>query len=165
MDLFITILHIVLSFALILIILLQPGKDGAAVFGGGGGGNQMYGARGQANFLSRATTVVAAMFMFTSITLAYKSSLRNQAGSDIEDDIRRLQEERNAGTATDKLPLEVEDPGPPPSSIPAPVTTPEPTPLSEDEPSMDAPRVGASSNDELTNPVLEDAQNSPLDGE
>lgn len=80
MQLFITILHVMLSLALILIILLQPGKEGAAVFGGGGG-NQAYGPRGQANFLGRATTLVAAMFMVTSITLAYRSSTRTQAGT------------------------------------------------------------------------------------
>ena len=57
--LFVTILHVMLSFILIGIILLQPGKDGASVLGGGGGGNQMYGPCGQSNLLGRATTVVA----------------------------------------------------------------------------------------------------------
>ena len=36
---FLTTLHVMLCFSLILIILLQPGKDGAAVFGGGGHAN------------------------------------------------------------------------------------------------------------------------------
>ena len=64
MQFFTTILHIVLCISLILIILLQPGKDGASVFGGGGGGgNQMYGPRGQGHFLGKATTVIAATFM------------------------------------------------------------------------------------------------------
>ncbi len=127
MQLFILILHIVLCFALILIILLQPGKDGASVFGGGGGGNQMYGSRGQANFLGRMTTVVAALFMFTSITLAYRSSLRNQSGSDIEEDIRRLQETQRSSTSTTEAPsvapasLEVEEP-----TLPTPEATEEP---------------------------------------
>lgn len=93
MQLFITILHVMLSLALILIILLQPGKEGAAVFGGGGG-NQMYGPRGQANFLGRATTIVAAMFMVTSITLAYRSSTRTKAGTgNLEDAILDLEVE------------------------------------------------------------------------
>ena len=155
MDLFITILHIVLSFALILIILLQPGKDGAAVFGGGGGGNQMYGARGQANFLSRATTLVAAMFMFTSITLAYKSSLRNQAGSDIEDDIRRLQAERNAAQA----PIEVEDPGPPPADVSAP--TNQPSSMSMEDARIDGGSNEATPDDSLGAPVLDNDEDAP----
>ena len=85
MPLFVTFLHVLLCIALILIILLQPGKDSASVFGGGGGGNQMYGPRGQANLLGRATTVVATLFMVTSITLALYSSERAQQGSNIEE--------------------------------------------------------------------------------
>ena len=93
MPLFVTFLHVLLCLALILIILLQPGKDSASAFGGGGGGNQMYGPRGQANFLGRATTMVAAMFMVTSITLALYSSESAQQGSNIEEEILRLERE------------------------------------------------------------------------
>ena len=95
MQLFVIILHIMLCTALILVILLQPGKEGAAAFGGGGG-NSAYGARSNAHPLARATTVVAVLFMFTSITLALYSSESVRAGSDIEDDILRLQQEEEA---------------------------------------------------------------------
>ena len=91
MPLFITILHIVLALTMILIILLQPGKEGGAALAGGSSGNQMYGPRGAGNFLGRATTIVASMFMFTSITLAWYSSEKIQSGSDIEDAIQRLE--------------------------------------------------------------------------
>ena len=64
MPLFITILHIVLAITMILIILLQPGKEGGAALAGGSSGNQMYGPRGAGNFLGRATTLIASMFMF-----------------------------------------------------------------------------------------------------
>ena len=69
---------IVLSILLILIILLQPGKgaDVGAAFGGGGGGSAMFGPRGPANLLSRATTVAFVLFLFTSITLALYSNKR-----------------------------------------------------------------------------------------
>ncbi len=104
MQLFVTILHIVLSFSMILIILLQPGKEGGAALAGGSSGNQMYGPRGAGNFLGRATTVVASMFMVTSITLAYYSSEKVQAGSNIEDAIQRLEggdESKGFGVGTD----------------------------------------------------------------
>ena len=91
MQLFITILHIVLATLMILIILLQPGKEGGAALAGGSSGNQMYGPRGAGNFLGRATTIVASLFMFTSISLAWYSSDRIQAGSNIEDAIERLE--------------------------------------------------------------------------
>jgi preprotein translocase subunit SecG len=69
-------LHIVVSVFLIFVILLQPGKgDAMAAFGGGGGGaNTVFGGRGSVTFLSKVTTVCAIIFMFTSLTLAYRSS-------------------------------------------------------------------------------------------
>jgi len=104
MPLFVTFLHVLLCIALILIILLQPGKDSASVFGGGGGGNQMYGPRGQANLLGRATTVVATLFMVTSITLALYSSERAQQGSNIEEEILRLEREGGYNSKADEAP-------------------------------------------------------------
>ena len=92
MHLFVTLLHVMLCFIMILIILLQPGKDGASVFGGGGS-NQQYGPRGQGHILGKATTVVACLFMFTSITLAYYSSESVREGSDIEEVMEDLEEE------------------------------------------------------------------------
>ena len=91
MQLFITMLHVVLAISMILIILLQPGKEGGAALAGGSSGNQMYGPRGAGNFLGKATTVVAAGFMVTSITLAYYSSEKVQSGSDLEDVIEGLE--------------------------------------------------------------------------
>lgn len=97
MQLFITILHIVLAIFMILIILLQPGKEGGAALAGGSSGNQMYGPRGAGNFLGRATTIVATLFMFTSISLAWYSSDKIQAGSNIEDAIKRVQGDDDDG--------------------------------------------------------------------
>jgi preprotein translocase subunit SecG len=106
MPLFVTFLHVLLCIALILIILLQPGKDSASVFGGGGGGNQMYGPRGQANLLGRATTVVATLFMVTSITLALYSSERAQQGSNIEEEILRLEREGGYNSKAEEASVE-----------------------------------------------------------
>lgn len=91
MQFFLTILHIVLSISLILIILLQPGKDQGAVFGGGGG-NKMYAPRGQANLLGRATTAVAVLFMFTSISLAWYSTEQVREGSNIDEVLESAEE-------------------------------------------------------------------------
>ena len=94
MQLFFIILHVFLSLILILIILLQPGKDSADIFGGGaGGGNKMYGNRSQQSPIGKATTLIAVMFMVTSITLALYSSKRAQAQSELDDVIKELQKE------------------------------------------------------------------------
>lgn len=64
------VLHIVACFFLIGVVLLQQGKnqDLASAFGGGGT-QTAFGPRGSANVLSRATTILAGLFMVTSLSL------------------------------------------------------------------------------------------------
>lgn len=101
MYLFVVALHVTLCLILILVILLQPGKgsDPGAAFGGGGGSGSMFGPRGPASLLMRATTVVAVLFMVTSITLALYSNRRVMEGGDVEDELERLQQ-LDGGAAT-----------------------------------------------------------------
>lgn len=63
--------HILACFFLIAVVLLQQGKgqDLASAFGGGGT-QTAFGPRGQANVLSRATTILAGVFMVTSLALS-----------------------------------------------------------------------------------------------
>lgn len=96
MLLFVTLLHIILCFVLMLVILLQPGKgaDVGAAFGGGGGSSTIFGPRGAGSFLSQATTIVAILFMGTSVTLAVYSNASLRSGSDVENELRRLQQDQ-----------------------------------------------------------------------
>ncbi len=105
MLLFVTILHLILCFILMLVILLQPGKgaDVGAAFGGGIS-TSVFGARGTGNILSKATTVVAALFMVTSITLALYSNSSMRSGTDIQDEILRLQQQESEQSAPQDLP-------------------------------------------------------------
>jgi preprotein translocase subunit SecG len=70
----IVILHVVVSIAMILVILLQTGKgsDIGAVFGGGSS-QTLFGSTGPTSFLSKATAGAAIIFMITSLFLAYFS--------------------------------------------------------------------------------------------
>jgi preprotein translocase subunit SecG len=63
--------HIIACLFLIAVVLLQQGKgqDLASAFGGGGT-QTAFGPRGSANVLSRATTVLAGVFMVTSLALS-----------------------------------------------------------------------------------------------
>jgi preprotein translocase subunit SecG len=63
--------HIISCLFLIAVVLLQQGKgqDLASAFGGGGT-QTAFGPRGSANVLSRATTVLAGVFMVTSLALS-----------------------------------------------------------------------------------------------
>lgn len=77
MYMLVLILHVVVSFALILIVLLQTGKGAEMGAGFGGGSNQtIFGSRGAATFLSKVTTGAAVIFMLTSLSLAYLTSQR-----------------------------------------------------------------------------------------
>ncbi len=71
MTILFTFIHIVVCFFLIVVVLLQSGKaaDLAGAFGGMGS-QTAFGPRGSATLLSKATTLAAAIFMITSLTLA-----------------------------------------------------------------------------------------------
>jgi preprotein translocase subunit SecG len=71
---FIIALHVVVSLFLMFVILLQPGKGDAMAALGGGSSTSVFGGRGSVTFLAKVTEVCAAIFMITSLTLAYRSS-------------------------------------------------------------------------------------------
>ena len=74
---FVTALHIVICFFLIIVVLLQSGKaaDLAGAFGGMGS-QTVFGPRGTATVLSKATTIAAALFMVTSLALVIMANNR-----------------------------------------------------------------------------------------
>jgi len=92
------VLHVVVSIALILIVLLQTGKGSEIGASFGGGGNQtIFGSRGAATFLSKVTTGAAVMFMLTSLSLAIMT--KNRTGSVIRDTAPRAAAPTAAPTA------------------------------------------------------------------
>jgi preprotein translocase subunit SecG len=76
---FVIVFHVIACLFLIGVVLLQQGKnqDLASAFGGGGT-QTAFGPRGSANVLSRATTILAGLFMVTCLAL---SMLRPKASS------------------------------------------------------------------------------------
>lgn len=73
------VIQILTAIAMIGLILMQHGKgaDAGAAFGGGGAGSaSLFGASGGANFLSRSTGVLAAVFLASTLGLAYFGNLR-----------------------------------------------------------------------------------------
>ena len=82
--------HILAAVSVIGLVLVQHGKgaDMGAAFGSGSSGS-LFGATGSANFLSRATAVLATVFFVTSLSLAYlASSAPKTTGSVMEDAVR-----------------------------------------------------------------------------
>jgi preprotein translocase subunit SecG len=64
-------LYLIICLLLLLVVLLQQGKGGdmASAFGGGGSSQTAFGARSGATVLTRATTVLGALFMLAAIIL------------------------------------------------------------------------------------------------
>lgn len=71
------VIHVVLAVGVIGLVLIQHGKgaDAGAAFGSGASAT-VFGARGSASFLTRATTILVALFFTTSIFLFYLAAHR-----------------------------------------------------------------------------------------
>ncbi len=76
------VIHVILVLTLIGTVLLQRSEGGALGIGGGGGG--LMSGRSQANLLTRATAVLAGLFMLSSITLTLIATNRSDSESIVE---------------------------------------------------------------------------------
>ncbi len=76
---FVNIVHIFVCCVLMFVVLLQQGKGGGMGSAFGGASAQVFGGSGAGNILTRATAICAAIFMITSVSLAYMSSSGDRA--------------------------------------------------------------------------------------
>lgn len=70
MQSLILVIHVLACFILVGVILLQAGKGAGMGASFGGGANTLFGARGPATFFQKFTTIVALIFLTTSMSLA-----------------------------------------------------------------------------------------------
>lgn len=82
----VVIFHLLIAAAIVALVLLQRGKgaDAGAGFGSGASGT-VFGARGSASFLSRTTATLAALFIVTSLSLAYMGGRSPEAPKSVID--------------------------------------------------------------------------------
>jgi preprotein translocase subunit SecG len=108
---FLLVIHVFAAIGLIGLVLLQHGKgaDAGAAFGSGAS-QTVFGARGSASFLTRATGILAAVFFTTSLSLAYLSTQRVERRSVTE-------QVETVPRPAPKAPADV--PPAPPSDVPA----------------------------------------------
>ena len=83
----IVVIHLILAVAMIGIVLLQRSEGGGLGIGGGGGGGMagFLSGRGTASLLTRATAILAAAFMVTSLSLTMLASRGTEPGSLLDD--------------------------------------------------------------------------------
>jgi len=121
------VLHLLTAVAVCAFVLLQHGKgaDMGAAFGSGASGS-LFGASGSANFLSRTTAVLAAVFFLSSLGLTYLGSLHTP--------VKDVMQQGVMGNVPKS-----EAPAPGQSPVPAPAPVPGSTPA----PTNEAPKPGA----------------------
>lgn len=80
------IIQILSGIGVIGLVLVQHGKgaDMGAAFGSGASGS-LFGATGSANFLSRSTAILAAIFFITTLSLAYIASNKPKTTGSVMD--------------------------------------------------------------------------------
>jgi len=83
--------HILVGLTIIGLVLLQHGKgaDMGAAFGSGASGS-LFGASGSANFLSRTTAILAAVFFLSSLGLTAMASSRSKVSTSVIDAAKRV---------------------------------------------------------------------------
>ncbi len=82
MQIFVVIIHILVCILLVLIVLLQRGKGASMGAAFGGSSQTIFGSSGPGTFLGKITTVVALVFMITSLYLAYFSASKGRSVMD-----------------------------------------------------------------------------------
>ncbi len=70
MELFLRVIQVLLAIALIGVVLLQRSEGGGLGIGSSGGMGSFMSVRGTANFLTRVTSILGALFMITCLALA-----------------------------------------------------------------------------------------------
>lgn len=87
----VTALHVLVCLVLIIVVLLQSGKaaDLAGAFGGMGS-QTVFGPRGTATVLSKATTIAASLFMVTALTLVIMANNRTPTSGSILENRRKV---------------------------------------------------------------------------
>ncbi len=113
MYILVLIVHIIVCLFLIVVVLLQSGKaaDLAGAFGGQGS-QTAFGPRGSATLLSKATTISAALFMVTSLSLSILATRNAGLASTVLE-----------GVPANSIPVKTA-----PAPGPAPITVPLPKP-------------------------------------
>jgi preprotein translocase subunit SecG len=132
LESFLLVVHLIVAAVVCGLVLLQHGKgaDMGAAFGSGSSGS-LFGAAGSANFLSRTTAVLAAVFFLSSLGLTYLGTMHTPAKDVMQQ-----------GVMGNMPKSETPAPGQPPVQTPAPVPSSTPAPSSVPAPSNEAPKQG-----------------------
>jgi preprotein translocase subunit SecG len=123
---FLLILQSLVAASMVAVILMQRSEGGG--LGVGGSPSGLMSARGAADFLTRATAVLATIFVVLSIVLAALATVERPAVSVDTSVIKQQQQQAPAGTPPPLLPAGPAGQAPANNPLAAPGATPPATP-------------------------------------
>ena len=142
LESFLLVIHLVVAVVVCGLVLLQHGKgaDMGAAFGSGSSGS-LFGAAGSANFLSRTTAVLAAVFFVSSLGLTYLGSMHTKAKDVMQ---QGVMSDVPAPKGADVPSTPVPTPGAAPAAAPAtaPATGPATAPAGDKAPAGAPSKAG-----------------------
>jgi len=101
--LFLTVVQAIVAAILVVVVLMQRSEGGGLGLGGGGSPAGLMSARGAADFLTRATSILATLFVILSIALA-AIAVGETSGRDLDDSLdRTVAPQGNGGGTADLL--------------------------------------------------------------
>jgi len=96
METILTIVHIVVAVFMIGVVLLQAGKGSGMGALGGGASQAAFGASSGMTFMGKLTAGAAAVFMLTSMSLAYMSSNTTSIVDDVMEQAQEIEKVENS---------------------------------------------------------------------
>ncbi len=128
-------LHVIVCIILVVLVLLQSGREGMGVIFGGGGNSSVFGSAGAGGVLAKLTTFLAIIFICTSLGYNIMTSSTRTSQESVLD----VQfEEVPAAPATEPAPAAA----PAPTQAPAPAAETEKAPAAE-QPAAEQPAAPA----------------------
>ena len=134
-------LHVIVCVILVVLVLLQSGREGMGVIFGGGG-NSVFGNAGAGGILAKLTTFLAVIFICTSLGYNIMTSSTNKA---VESVLDVQFEEVTAAPAAAPAPVAPAEVKAPEAAAPAEVKAPE-APATEATAPVEAAPAPAASN-------------------
>ena len=101
--------QVLIAVSLIGLILIQHGKgaDAGAAFGSGAS-STVFGSQGSTSFLTKATAILAFLFLANSLSLAYIASKRMTAQESLMQNVETVVEETQQGVGEMEIPMDEE---------------------------------------------------------
>jgi preprotein translocase subunit SecG len=106
METFATVVHVITCVLIIIVVLMQSGKGADISASLGGSSNTVFGSSGGANFFTKATFTLAAIFMITSLGLTIIGSKQRRSVFDDVAPTSIPQESSPSGADTSTAPTE-----------------------------------------------------------